>query len=468
MPLENSNKKDKVREKERENLDENNYLVEESLIKIKEARSFSDFICMCVIAELNHNNYKPLSKTNEIAKEDWNDFDFILSQIKDGKLEIKLENGKLKFDVNYDKQEVKSSLLDLNDNLVYTRTYPYKQKNMEQEKNFPETISKDSKQVDSSKKGNFLTEEFDKDKNLYKIGNLKDGLKEGKWTFYYLERDRKLLQKEIEYKNGVENGKFSEFYLYGGLKKEGQYINGNKEGEWKTYDKDGDIILKESYKNGQLHGEFERRIKSHSIRIFGQYINGKREGKWCKTDDWSTIKLNYKDGVKDGKYSISKLVGMCPEEDYYPVKSFNGEFKNGRREGKWTFYYLEGELKEEREYKNGSRNGLCKEYSKEGKIERISNYKAGIKDGEYKEFDYNEKLCLEGTYSNGKKDGLWKNYETSEFLLYKDDMLIDKNSKDFFQTKESNFETHILSEKKEIESPWEKKIENDKAESFER
>ena len=252
------------------------------------------------------------------------------------------------------------------------------------------------------------------------------------------------------------------------MKKEGQYINGNKEGEWKTYDKDGDIILKESYKNGQLHGEFERRIKSHSIRIFGQYINGKREGKWCKTDDWSTIKLNYKDGVKDGKYSISKLVGMCPEEDYYPVKSFNGEFKNGRREGKWTFYYLEGELKEEREYKNGSRNGLCKEYSKEGKIERISNYKAGIKDGEYKEFDYNEKLCLEGTYSNGKKDGLWKNYETSEFLLYKDDMLIDKNSKDFFQTKESNFETHILSEKKEIESPWEKKIENDKAESFER
>lgn len=314
MPLENSNKKDKIREKEKENLDENNYLVEESLIKIKEARSFSDFICMCVIAELNHNNYKPLSNTNEIAKEDWNDFDFILSQIKDGKLEIKLENGKLKFDVDYDKKEVKSSLLDLNDNLVYTRAYPYKQKNMEQEKNFPETISKDSKQIDSSKKGNFLTEEFDKDKNLYKIGNLKDGLKEGKWTFYYLE----------------------------------------------------------------------------------------------------------------------------------------------------------GELKEEREYKNGSRNGLCKEYSKEGKIERISNYKDGIKDGEYKEFDYNEKLCLEGTYSNGKKDGLWKNYETSEFLLYKDDMLIDKNSKDFFQTKESNFETHILSEKKEIESPWEKKIENDKAESFER
>lgn len=387
MPLENSNKKDKIREKEKENLDENNYLVEESLIKIKEAHSFSDFICMCVIAELNHNNYKPLSNTNEIAKEDWNDFDFILSQIKDGKLEIKLENGKLKFDVDYDKQEVKSSLLDLNDNLVYTRTYPYKQKNMEQEKNFLETISKDSKQIDSSKKGNFLTEEFDKDKNLYKIGNLKDGLKEGKWTFYYLEGDRKLLQKEIEYKNGVENGKFSEFYLYGGLKKEGQYINGNKEGEWKTYDKDGDIILKESYKNGQLHGEFERRIKSHSIRIFGQYINGKREGKWCKTDNWSTIKLNYKDGVKDG---------------------------------------------------------------------------------EYKEFDYNEKLCLEGTYSNGKKDGLWKNYETSEFLLYKNDMLIDKNSKDFFQTKESNFETHILSEKKEIESPWEKKIENDKAESFER
>lgn len=468
MSLENQKKKEKNLENEDKILSDNNYLVEESLIKFKEARSFSDFICMCVIAELNHNNYKNLSNNDNTIKENWNDFDFILSQIKDGKLEIKLENGKLKFNIDYDKEEVKSSFYDLNENLVYSRTYPYKQKNMEQEKNFPETISKASKQINSSKKGNFLTEEFDKDKNLYKIGNLKNGLKDGKWTFYYLDGDRKLLQKEIEYKDGVKNGKFSEFYLYGRLKKEGQYINGNKDGEWKTYDKDGNIILKESYKNGQLHGEFERKINNHSLRISGQYINGKREGEWCKANDWSTIKLNYKDGVKDGKYSISKLVDMCPEENYYPVKSFNGEFKNGRREGKWIFYYLDGKLKEEREYKNGSKNGLCKKYSKEGKIDKITSYKDGIKNGKYKEFDSNEKLCLEGVYLNGKKEGLWKNYKTSEFLLYKNDILIHRNSKNFFQVKESSLETHTLSEKKEIENPWEKKLENDKSDSLER
>ena len=159
---------------------------------------------------------------------------------------------------------------------------------------------------------------------------------------------------------------------------------------------------------------------------------------------------------------------MCPEENYYPVKSFNGEFKNGRREGKWIFYYLDGKLKEEREYKNGSKNGLCKKYSKEGKIDKITSYKDGIKNGKYKEFDSNEKLCLEGVYLNGKKEGLWKNYKTSEFLLYKNDILIHRNSKNFFQVKESSLETHTLSEKKEIENPWEKKLENDKSDSLER
>lgn len=131
MSLENQKKKEKNLENEDKVLSDNNYLVEESLIKFKEARSFSDFICMCVIAELNHNNYKNLSNNNNTIKENWNDFDFILSQIKDGKLEIKLENGKLKFNIDYDKEEVKSSFYDLNENLVYSRTYPYLQKNID-------------------------------------------------------------------------------------------------------------------------------------------------------------------------------------------------------------------------------------------------------------------------------------------------------------------------------------------------
>ena len=80
----------------------------------------------------------------------------------------------------------------------------------------------------------------------------------------------------------------------------------------------------------------------------GEYLNGKRNGKG---------KEYYKDGelMFEGEY----LNGIClngKEYDYNGKLKFEGEYLNGERNGKGKEYYKDGELKFEGEYLNGKRN----------------------------------------------------------------------------------------------------------------
>ena len=89
-------------------------------------------------------------------------------------------------------------------------------------------------------------------------------------------------------------------------------------------------------------------------------------------------------------------------------------YLNGKRwNGKGIEYYYNGELKFEGEYKNGERNGKGKEYeSEEDNFRLIYEGESlnGKRNGKGKEY-YNDKLEFEGEYLNGKKwNGKGKEY----------------------------------------------------------
>ena len=58
---------------------------------------------------------------------------------------------------------------------------------------------------------------------------------------------------------------------------------------------------------------------------------------------------------------------------------FEGEYKNGKKNGNGKEYYNNNKLKYEGEYKNGKRNGKGKEYNNKGKLVFEGEYKNGIK-----------------------------------------------------------------------------------------
>ena len=116
--------------------------------------------------------------------------------------------------------------------------------------------------------------------------------------------------------------------------------------------------------------------------------------------DWNQID-------QDGNimYKVSNNInGEVKEYDDDGKLRFEGEYKNGIRNGKGIEYYSDGNKLFEGEYLNGLK-WEGKGYGPFNKI--VYELKNG--NGLMKEY-YNNKLAFEGKYKNGKKNGLGKEY----------------------------------------------------------
>ena len=81
--------------------------------------------------------------------------------------------------------------------------------------------------------------------------------------------------------------------------------------------------------------------------------------------EWNTLHTN---GTKRRKtiYKGDKIVNDIKWDDTeHLVYELN--YKNGKENGKWTYWYKNGEVKLEREYKNGKLDGSYTEYHYSGK-----------------------------------------------------------------------------------------------------
>jgi len=70
----------------------------------------------------------------------------------------------------------------------------------------------------------------------------------------------------------------------------------------------------------------------------------------------------------EGEYLNGKRNGKGKEYDSEDKLIFEGEYLNGKRHGKGKEYYGDGKLFFEGEYLNGKRNGRGKEYYENGKL----------------------------------------------------------------------------------------------------
>ena len=57
--------------------------------------------------------------------------------------------------------------------------------------------------------------------------------------------------------------------------------------------------------------------------------------------------------------------------------AFEGEYLNGKKNGKGKEFYNNGGIKFEGEYKNGERNGFGKEYNRDGSIKYVGEFLDG-------------------------------------------------------------------------------------------
>ncbi len=88
--------------------------------------------------------------------------------------------------------------------------------------------------------------------------SFKNGQLSGQKTVYYLSEDpsdnSERVSAVMNYSNGKLNGSYKEYYDFGGVRKEGIYVDDKKDGIWKTYFPNGKMMFLERFKKGIQHG----------------------------------------------------------------------------------------------------------------------------------------------------------------------------------------------------------------------
>jgi hypothetical protein len=99
----------------------------------------------------------------------------------------------------------------------------------------------------------------------------------------------------------------------------------------------------------------------------GTMLDGKRHGKWLF---W------YKDGKKqlEGEYLNGQKTGTWVKWDECGTKIVEGEFLHGKMHGKWTDWYLSEQKAQESHWYFGKRDGEWKSWDVHGTLQKVAHY----------------------------------------------------------------------------------------------
>ena len=115
------------------------------------------------------------------------------------------------------------------------------------------------------------------------------------------------------------------------------------------------------------------------------------------------------------------LLSKCMIEFFSDGKiSGEGDFEQGKRQGKWTFYYRNGQIKAKVSYLNGALNLDCQWWRENGLLLQKGTFLSNVQIGFWQRFYDNGQVWDDGHYDNtGKKMGEWNTYDKNGVLKTK-------------------------------------------------
>jgi len=223
-------------------------------------------------------------------------------------------------------------------------------------------------------------------------GILKKGYFDGKHIYWY-ENGQKKFEKNYSYspKNELSywklDGEYTEWYSDGQKKEERTYKDGERDGLWISVWDDMRKTKREgTYIDGKLNGV-----------VTTWWGGNKRSEITYKDGDWDGLQIYWFYMVNEKKTDIiwykileenwkdSKLHGLSThwlEGEKTSVRNF----KNGKLDGLYTWWYFNGPKKIEVNFKNGKKVGLLTKWDENGNlIETIDCDKVSCEEEVFKE-----------------------------------------------------------------------------------
>ncbi len=245
-------------------------------------------------------------------------------------------------------------------------------------------------------------------KKVTKINQVNtEGNKEGLWQTFYAEHkdsNKKAGQSELQ------------------VKWEGTYVDGKREGYFKTYNEKGDLLTVEKYINDVLQQDAPELAKLDIKTVY--YSNGvvQSSGPYKGTTPFGIHKTYDENGKiqKADIYDSGRVVASGPMnigdqqegdwKEYYEngdAKS-EGKYDNGVKIGEWKYLFRDGKKFEVGKYDGkGKQTGKWDWYFDDGKLRRESNFIKGMEDGDFIEYNDSGTVITQGQYVDGLKEGKW-------------------------------------------------------------
>lgn len=222
---------------------------------------------------------------------------------------------------------------------------------------------------------------------------------------------------------GRKQGNWMEFYPTRSTKVEGTYRNDLKHGYWKYYAPDGNLIRVEKWVDGVLQTQAQETVKvdikreinpnTGKLAFMGAYRNGIPDG----------IHRTYNDEGEITGSTINSMGTVLEKGGYVD--------EQGRKQGVWTTFYLDGAQRSKGAYKDGLKTGEWLYYFQDGKVEqkgiyvrdlpeetwywyypngqerKVEEYVNGLADGPSVEYNDSGVVLVKGQYVEGLKEGEW-------------------------------------------------------------
>lgn len=304
-----------------------------------------------------------------------------------------LKHGKY---VNYENGFIKDSCIYLHDT-IFAKKYTFEKGSLK----FVHSYSKGKENGDAF--------EFDSTGNIITVLKYTDGA---------VTRQLKINRKN---NNGFLDGMYMSFYDDFKVKEEGMYSQGIKNGIFKYYNTNGELIRSEIWRNGILatdsvvsNVDFKRVyyagsrvIKSEGLYTqdnnpIGRHNFYNKNGEYIESRHYSPFGVL----VKDGRYNTNqKKEGIWTE--YYENGNIRsrGNYIDGKKEGLWEYFYLDGSLEQRGVYKNDLPHDLWTTYCANGNIRKQGTYINGREDGVFTEYTCDGELIKRINFIDGFKNG---------------------------------------------------------------
>jgi antitoxin component YwqK of YwqJK toxin-antitoxin module len=153
----------------------------------------------------------------------------------------------------------------------------------------------------------------------------------------------------------------------------------------------------------------------------GELVNGKCDGKWEYYFENGNVQLlaNFNKAIEEGKWQWFNESGSLIKE---------GFFKNGLEHGTWIEYHKNNNISDSGSYYLGRKNGIWISYYEDGKVRQKGEFARDLQVGIWEFFYDSGKISSSGEFNKNERSGIWNYWDTTGRQISRIQFLKDDKS----------------------------------------